>query len=313
MNTTDFVQLVRSDGIIPDDDEDYSVADILALATQVLYERFGTAIGPSWRQGNYLLTLSGSFTVGNPFVRIPPRAIVNGLETYEVSVDNGVNWFQPSVLSTTEVPDYDGPNDVPRWFTYVGDSLQTVPAPNQAYRYRLKYYIRPSVLVTAQTALPVVGKTTTQVQVNGDPTTQLTGFTTFDVVNRTGGCEVVAAEVPFTGIVSLGGGNFGLNVPAGTDLNRIVTGSVQSIRKPDTTDFIPVPAELVNSVVCWTTAAYLLNKGDKDQAAEFFAKAEGTYKRVMDAVIPRTKARPPTFQTRNTFLRRRLGAFSRVR
>lgn len=308
MNTSDFLTRVRQAAQLPDDDSDWSADEILAEATQALYDRYTQPI-TTMRNGYWLHRVNTSCIAGVTLYRMPPRAVVQGLEKVVLSTDNGTTWKTLSILTDAETSDYINSTErgEPCWFSLESDCIALYPTPSSSYLLQMSYYLRPSVLKTAFAGGIVFAKpTSTTLTLSGDPTGYMeAGVGTADIVNTSGCNEVALVDVQYTSIVSAGFGLYTMTFPAGTDLTRIVLGQV--IRPSDQTDQIPLPMELCSSLVAYTAAVILVEKGDSEKAAVLAQKAESGVKRVVDMATPRVKNAPPIMRTKNTYLRRRLG------
>lgn len=313
MNTTDFLTRVRQLAQLPADDEDWTDAEVLAEATQCLYERFAQAVSVL-RSGYWLHRDITTMTAGEAAYRLPPRAIVQGLEKIEYSIDSGVQWKTLHILTDVETADYSNSTEQsePRHFSLESDCVVLYPTPSSAWQLRLSYYLRPSQLVATVATGVVFGfNSDTELVVSGNPGAYLdAGGGTLDVVHTTGCSEVAVVDQTYTGIASLGANLYEITLPVGTDISRIIPGQV--VRFPDQTDQIPLPQEMVAALVARTAAVILDAKGDSQKADRLAAKSEGIIKRITDAALPRIKSKPFTWKTRNTYLRRRVG-FSGLR
>lgn len=309
MNTTDFLARVRQATQLPDDDSDWTDAEILNEATQALYDRYTQPV-TNMRSGYWLHRTVVNTITNVAQYRMPPRSIVQGLEKVVLSTDNGATWRTLNVLTDVETIDYinSSERDLPCWFSFESDCITLYPSPGSpAYQLQMSYYLRPSVLKTAFSGgvvfAPPSGVTLT---LSGDPTGYMdAGASTADIVNTTGCNEVALVDVPYTSIVSAGFGLYTMTFPTGTDLTRIVAGQV--VRPSDQTDQIPLPTELCSSLVAYTAGVILVEKGDSDKASVLLQKADAGIKRVVDMATPRIKSAPYKFKTKNTYLRRRVG------
>lgn len=309
MNTTDFLTRVRQAAQLPNDDSDWTDTEILAEATQALYDRYAQPI-TTMRNGYWLHRTTTPTISGVSLYRMPGRAVVQGLERVVVSTDNGVTWKTLSILTDTETVSYINSTErqEPHWFSLESDCIALYPTPGtSAYTLQMTYYLRPSVLKTAFSGGVVFSAPSgVTLTLSGDPTGYMdAGASTADIVNTSGCNEVALVDVPYTSIVSAGFGLYTMTFPAGTDLTRIVPGQV--IRPSDQTDQIPLPMELCNSLVSYTAAVILVEKGDMEKATVLAQKSESTIKRVVDMATPRIKNAPFAMKTKNTYLRRRLG------
>lgn len=308
MNTTDFLQRVRQLTQLPADDEDWTDAEILAEATQCLYERFAQAVSVL-RSGYWLHRDVTAMTGGKAAYRMPPRAIVQGLEKIEYSVDFGVTWKTLHILTDVETRDYSNSSEraQPQYFSLESDCVVLYPTPSSAWQLRFSYYLRPSTLIATVATGVVFGfNSDTELVVSGNPTGYLDDAGgTMDIVHTTGCNEVAVVEQPYTSITSIGINLYKIILPAGTDISRIVAGQV--VRFPDQTDQIPLPMEMTAALVARTAAIILDAKGDAQKADRLAAKSDGIIRRITDAALPRIKSKPFTWKTRNTYLRRRVG------
>lgn len=305
MDTTEFLLRTRQLAQLPDNDEDWTDTQILQEAYDALLDRFAQPIS-ALRNGGWLHRVQLSTTNGQAFYRIPPRSVVQGLEKLEMSSDNGASWWQLNVLTDSQATDYMSNNtNQPSWYAYESDGVILYPTPSGSFLVRFSYYLRPNQLIAVVDEGTVFAVGTTDITVVGDPGTLLADTTTMDVINTTGWNEVASVEMPYTAIAPLGFGLFQVTVPAGTDLTRVIAGQV--VRVPDTTDQIPLPVELHSALVAYTAAVILVAKGDGEKAGQCSSKAESAIKRIVDACIPRNKSKPYSFQTKSTYLRRRIG------
>lgn len=307
MNTSEFLTRVRQATQLPTDDEDWTDAEILAEATQALYERFAQAI-IVLRSGYWLHRVTQNLTAGQSMYRLPPRSVVQGLEKIEFSVDSGVRWKSLNILTDVETRDYSNATALaePQWFSLETDCVVLYPTPSAAFQLRLSYYLRPNVLVPTVTSGVVVGlNSATELIVSGNPTYLDPAGGTLDVIHTTGCNEVAIADFAYSSIVSFAFGTYKITFASGTDTSRILAGQV--VRASDQTDQIPLPVELHQALVARTAAVILAAKGDNDKSDRLATKSEGIIKRITDAAIPRIKSKPYTWKTRNTFLRRRAG------
>ena len=221
MNTADFLTRTRQAAQLPDDDSDWTDVEILSEATQALYDRYSQPI-TTMRNGYWLHRVNTSCIAGVNLYRLPPRAVVQGLEKVVLSTDNGVTWKSLSVLTDSETIDYTNSTqrDVPGWFSLESDCIALYPTPGSAFLLQMSYYLRPSVLKTTFSGGIVFSAPSgTTLTISGDPTGYMeAGASTADIVNTTGCNEVALVDVAYTSIVSAGFGLYTMTFPAGTDL-----------------------------------------------------------------------------------------------
>lgn len=308
MDTTALLARIRQAAQLPDDDEDWTDSEILAEATQALYERFAQAISVL-RNGYWLHRVTQDMVNGQAMYRLPSRAIVQGLEKIEWSSDTGNSWKDLHILTDVEARDYSNTTSVsePQWFSLESDCVVLYPTPSSSsFLLRFSYYLRPSVLVPTVTSGVVVGLNAPgELIVSGDPTFLDHGGGTLDVVNTTGCNEVAIVDLEYDSIVSFAFGTYKITFDSSQDVTRLLAGQV--VRTSDQTDQIPLPIELHAALVARTAAVVLAAKGDNEKSDRLAQKSEGIIKRITDAAIPRIKSKPYTWKTRNTYLRRRVG------
>lgn len=307
MNTTELLARVRDVAMVPDSDEDWNDAKWLLCASEALRERYTQTI-PNLRAGYWLHRQTVTVLEEQSEFRIPARAIAQGLEKVEVSND-GRCWRLLVPRSDAQVGNLDAISPGQSyWFSLEADYVVVYPAATPGLQIRFSYYLRPSKLVALSAAGTVVVEPifADLIRVSGDPTTLLGGTSgTLDIVNTTGANEVALVGVTYSNIVSAGGGQFDVTITGGTSLSRVVAGQV--LRAPDTTDYIPLPVELHESLAARTASVYLLEHGDTDQAMSLLNKSEAAIKRFQDTAQPRVRAQPYHVRTRGTYLRRRYG------
>jgi hypothetical protein len=305
VNTSEFIARVRDAAKVPDADEDFTDARILASGSESLRERYATVM-TNRREGYWLHreTLT-AVTTTNEY-RIPPRAIAQGLEKVEVSY-TGLTWAKLNPIFDSDAALYDSttPGE-PNWFSLEADYVRIYPMPDTSCQIRFSYALRPSRLRTLSALGTVVSApTTSSIRVSSDPTALIGASGTIDVVNTTGSNEVAIVGLPFSAIASAGGGNYDLTITGGASLTRIAAGQV--VRPTDQTDYVPLPVELHDSLVRRVAGMYLIEAGDSEQGSALLAAAEASIKRFQETA-PRVKGQPFKVKSgRSTYLRRRLG------
>lgn len=306
MNTTEALERIRQTGMLPSVAENWGDTQILAEGTEALRTRFAEDIintgSGYWRQQVVINTV-----VGQNEYRIPARSVVQGLQKFEISRDGGVTWQLMRVLSLGSDGLYESANrGIPTHYTHYSDYVRVFPTPgSNTTKFRFSIYLRPSKLIATVSSGTVVSTSAGHIIVSGDPTAYLSASGgLLDVVNTTGCNEVALFDVPFTSVVSAGGGNWNVSVP-GVDLTKVFAGQV--LRAADTTDQIPLPLELHNGWCAYTAASILQNQGDNEQADKIASKAGNDIRRILDLAIPRDKQHPQKIKPRSSWLRRNAG------
>lgn len=114
------------------------------------------------RSGYWLHETVFNTTVGRNRYRIPPRAVVGGLESVEIAVSGTTVFYQIDQIPIADVGEFEGAvNRAGQPYVYVvqGDQVEFLPTPNTIFPIRFKYYARPSTLVLPQNNTPITGGT----------------------------------------------------------------------------------------------------------------------------------------------------------
>lgn len=311
MDATTLVSLVRSLTQVPDDDEDITSTFILNQAWLALMERFTQPV-ITLRNGSWLQKYDVTLQPNISLYRIPPRSVTQGLEKFEVAVNNpgGTQrlYSLMNVLTNIQSTDYEGVqfNGRPNLFTYVADCVKIYPAPGNSWPAHMWYYLRPSQLVTTSTTSGII---TTLVS-NGNGTYRCTfadasfysASGTCDLQLITGNCEVFVVDTAYTKFDSTH-----LDITLTEEQASLVLVNYTCVNINDTTKYVQLPQELANALVSYTGAVVLAEKGDTEKAQTFTQKCDTAIKNIIDVQLPRSKGQPSLFKTRNTYLRRRVG------
>ena len=309
MNTTELVAQIRSTGQLSANDDAFTAALLLGRATQALWDRFARAL-TSLRQGYWLHRATTSTTAGNALYRLPVRAIAQGVEKLEISLD-GTNFKELEILTQTQATDASytiAAQGQPWAFTLESDCVRLFPTPGGAYTLRFHYYLRPPVLTTyaATGIVAVVDVITRSIAVTSDPAALgITTDTGADIQHASGTHELSLVGGTITSIAGPVLGFYTITFAVGTDLSQVVFGDY--IRVPDTAVFPMLPVELHRPLADYVAADALMSKGDKEKAGTIVGKCEAGIEGFVDMSRPRVKNRPFTFKTRNTYLRRKFG------
>lgn len=327
MNTAEFLSKVRDCVQLPDTDEDFTNEVILGIATDCLFERFVNPI-VNTRSGYWLYKQDQLTTANMPFYRIHPRAVVQGLELFATAPpDTGINtpWWELSYLSASEAMDIQDQQfgSEPHWFSLESDGLVLYPTPTDVRPLQMKFYLRPPALVEKPDWGGIIQFTQSTVAYS-DPTNSSLNDTQagnqVDIVCTDGSGEAIAINCKITNRAantpSMNTTTLTFNPPL-TDLQYAkmqAMASVQAFGKPkqavmvkDTSWWVPLPVEMQSSLVTFTSAVVLVDKGDATKAAQMVSRCESSLAKIIDTMTPRVKDRPKVFKTKNTYLRRRAG------
>jgi len=228
------------------------------------------------RAGYWLQSAVFTATAGNPIIRMPPRAC--GLS----KVDLGDVTTDPVYVRLPQMREghtnlYTAPASStgrPQHWVARGDRIVLLPAPDDAYKIRVWYYIRPSVLIPAQpdvaygTITSVNPTARTIACVLGMPQRSIaSGFQTIstgskiDVVSATGWHELQLVSE----LVSVSGTTF--TCTGNGDMSSIQTGDF--VRYEDQTDWPPLPDDIHRCLADITSVKILIQRDFQQKAAGY--------------------------------------------
>lgn len=314
MNTTDFLERVRQAAQLPSTDEDWTATALLTEASQCLEERFAQPL-VNTRSGYTLQSKTITTTAGQATYRIPPRAVVQGLELFCVSSPGSTTqWRQLAVLTNAQSVDYMNlQGGAPGAFCFEADQIVLFPTPQQSQSLTFKYYLRAAQLAEVPTYSGVLTavNSVSQLTVTSPDATPVpwTAGSLVDIRNLDGSCEAVAVDVTLSSVTD--GTNvatLNLSTPLTSEqVSKLRGDGTQAVMTADTSWVIPLPAELCTALASYTAAVVLVDKGDAEKAAGIVSRCEAAVRAAMDLMQPRVKTRPFVFVSRNTYLRRRAG------
>ena len=232
--------------------------------------------------------------------RIPPRAVVGGLEKVEIAAAiSGQPFSKLTEIPQSSIQDYEGvAPGYPYVYTVQGDQVELVPAPTSGMAVRLTYYIRPSRLYASQSdpngtqrgKITAINTSTRVVTVNALPFDQsltvpaaiTSGSQTVDIVHPDGWHELslVGATQTISGLnITLGGSDSLTDVQVG-----------DYVRVADQTDWPCLPDDFHGCLadVAAIKILYELNMLDKAQALE--VSTGNDLARFRSLLLPRVKA-----------------------
>jgi hypothetical protein len=236
--------------------------------------------------------------------RIPPRAVVGGLEKVEISAGGTNPFIKLSEIPQSIIQDYEGnAPSYPYVFTVQGDQVEIVPAPTAGMVLRMTYYIRPSRLVISQSSTQIgsgvdrgrvtgVNTSTRVVTVNAlpfdyslaVPAAITTATQTVDIVHPDGWHEL--SLVGATQTLS------GLNITiGGTDsLGDVQLGDY--VRVADQTDWPCLPDDFHRCLADTAAIKILLEIHLLEKAEALTATNGFDIARLRSLLLPRVKAEP---------------------
>jgi hypothetical protein len=316
---------------IPDAHPDYTTARIILEMNSIMSTLFPQMIVDA-RAGYWLDNALSTTTAGTRSYRIPGRAVNGGLEKVEIADTSGNMW------PLTEVSAYDagmleGPYTAPsRGFPsrYVveGDQVHLLPCPDAAYALRLRYYRRPSRLVSQQSStlnsgvvrglVSAVNTTARTVQVNVvpqdmeavaagviTPTAITSANQRIDIIHPDGWHELALTGATQT----LSSTTFTITNSL-LDMSKIEVGDY--VRAAEQTDWPQLSDDFHATLVDATAVEILTSMGLPDKAASLSQRMGADLQRFKDLLLPRVKdsARiiKPTFGYLHR--RRRMGIYT---
>lgn len=307
MNTTDLITAVRESATIGTaaQYQDYDDARMLRELNDKLCTVFEDLVTKS-RSGYWLHTKLQNTVAGRAKYRIPPRAVVGGLESIEIATTSGGALYEIPEIPASDIGFYEGQpgrTGQPVCYAVVGDQVTLVPAPASAISFKMYYYARPSKLVTQQSTTlgggTVRGQVTSitnialrQVTVNAIPfdmslavpAAMTSGSQSIDIVHSDGWHElsVIDNTQTFAGnVITIGGTD---------DLSEIELGDF--VRVADQTDWPCLPDDF-HRCLADAAAVKILIELHLGEKSEMLAANNGNdLTRFRSLLYPRVKAAP---------------------
>lgn len=293
--TTALLASIRRRGMIPNNSEVFSDADLLALATEEL-QSFVVPFLLRIREEYLVAVKDVTIVSGTAEYDIPARAIGGKLRDVLVLLGNDyvpIPRVEPEQVVT-------GPSGSVGAYYLQNNQVVLVPTPSSGGTLRLKYHRRPSELVAVSACQSITdasaGTGTYILAVSGSA---ISG--SVDVVRGTPGFDVLAADAAdldaTAGVVEIATTSF-TAMPGDTDY---VTPAGQSC-------VVQLPVELHPLLVQRVVAKVLEAKGDK-KAAQAFTVCDAMLKDAHSLLAPRSEGSPRYLVNRNApgFIRGRRG------
>jgi hypothetical protein len=263
------------------------------------------------REGYWRKPYMFNTAVGRGKYRIPPRAVVQGLEKVEIAPNIGGAYMPVKQIPSTSVPEWEGPISgnpgFPRVYVIDGDVVQFFPTPNVVVPVRFTYYLRPSKLVTSQSSTVVadgsdavvrgqilfVTPSTGLIQVNVKPFDQFASppaaYTAgvVDIVRPDGWHEVV---IPNLTVTSGGADLYQVALPSIEDLNLIQPGDY--VRVAGQTDWPCLPEDYQRCLSDVAAIKVAVELGLRQKGDELAKNVENDLVRFRSSLKPRVKSEP---------------------
>lgn len=314
MNSTDLELITRQSAGIGDVAQyaDYDTTRMLSELNDKLKSVFEDIVVKS-RSGYWLHETTFSATIGKNRYRIPSRAVVGGLESISINSTPGGAFYEIEQVPVNDLINYEGtPGRLgqPVVYAVIGDQIEMIPTPSTAIQIKFTYYIRPSLLMAAQspsqfsfantdrgriTAINTVARTVT---VNAIPFNQAlstpaaitSGADLIDIVHPDGWAELAMVNVAqtYTGLTVL----LGASSPGGGSdpMDDIQAGDY--VRAAGQTDWPCLPVDF-HRCLCDTAAVKILIELHLGEKAALVGDNNGNdLKRFRSLLYPRVKSAP---------------------
>jgi hypothetical protein len=270
----------------------------------------------SARSGYWLQTIVTSSYMGGS--RIPARSVTGGLESVEV-LQNGV-YLPLQEVTPLEAAPWTSPG-TPWAYWCNNESITLVPQPPSNVTLRLRYYLRPSLLVTSQSStqggagvdrgrVTFVDSVNKIVHVNAQPfdyslavPAVVSGNITLDIVRPVGWFTPTVVSGPAT-IVNATILQFAANPFISADEFADFVREGDYVRVAEQTDWPALPQDF-HRMLADAAAVNVLREMDLvDKADTLSTAASADFARFAKLIQPRVKSRPKKIRQRPYWVRR---------
>jgi hypothetical protein len=244
VNSAELIEALRIDAFITSAFTDFSDARCLVELNNAMTQTFERAVAQA-RSGYWLKQSTQAVTPGRGKYRIPYRAVTGGLEQVALADTDG-KFLKLEEVSETHAQVYESANNeqgTVAKYVVRGDQVVLLATPSSAMTLRWSYYVRPSRLVTPQTAGVVTSVNTAArtLTVNSVPLNQegtpfaIASGSLIDIVHPGGWYELalVGAPVTIAGVTLTIGGT--------APMDEIETGDF--VRAAEQTDWPCLPED----------------------------------------------------------------------
>lgn len=303
MDTTQLELSLRQTMTIGDVSQapEYTTARMLGELNDKLRTVFEDIVVKS-RSGYWVHRLDFTTTIGINRYRIPPRAVVQGLEDVQLaSVANSANYVSLDQVSLSQFARWQSlTGATPLVYTCSGDQIEFAPGFTTAQPAKFLYYIRPSQMYAAQNSvsgtdrgrITAVNTTTRVITVNVlpfdmslvSPAAITSALQSIDVVHPDGWHELalVGATQTLTGLNITVGGT--------APMDRIAIGDY--VRVADQTDWPCLPDDFHRCLVDATAVKMLIELNLTEKSDAVAANNGNDIARFRSLLYPRVKAAP---------------------
>ena len=312
MNTTELIAQVRLNALLEDGMLDYTDSVIIRELNHSLTTKFERMVTDA-RAGYWLQSKVFTATAGNPIIRMPPRAC--GLS----KVDLGDVTTDPVYVRLPQMREghtnlYTAPASStgrPQHWVARGDRIVLLPAPDDAYKVRVWYYVRPSRLVQPQTStflglITFVDSTTRIISCgNGVPlsynetgvSSAISSGSKIDVVSSSGWHELQLVSEPAT-IFSTS-----FTCTGSGDMSSIQVGDY--VRAEEQTEWPPLPDDFHRCLADITSIKILIQRDFQSKAMGYAQDVNSDLSRFSSLINDRVQEEQQVPRAELPSLRRR--------
>lgn len=291
-DTTEMITWTRKEATLSRLSTEYTDDVILSLMNKTMDEVLTPLVAAS-RSGYWCHTFTRTLGVGNPSVRLPPRACP-AIEQVDISCD-GVHWRALDEALEAEAQDWledYGRQGYPQAYVIRSSYLHLLPAASvEGVRLRVKVVVRPSRLVAVQAGGAILAvdhdtRTLTlsslPVSMPGSVALSIGATYAFDAIEPRGNFELSLCDAQGTVLDAT-------HVQVGSDysLARVEPGDY--LRCAEQSEWPQLPAEF-HSAVGSITALPILRQRDLYERGEKLAQATGSaLSRLREHLTPRVR------------------------
>lgn len=308
MNTTELETVCRESAAIGDAAQypDYTQARMLRELNDKLRTAFEDLVTKS-RSGYWLHEKVFSSTIGKNRYRIPPRAVVGGLESVQISTTVGGPFYKLDEVPVSSLQNFEGQPGTqgqPIVYAVIGDQVELVPTPSTVFSAKFTYYIRPSQMVPQQSS--TTGGVVRGLITNVNPTARTvsvavlpfdqslavpaaitTAVQSVDIVHPNGWHELSLVEATQT---IAGGGPFTITMGGTDSMEDVEVGDY--VRVADQTDWPCLPDDFHRPLADVTAVKILIELHLSEKAASLAENVNNDITRFRSLLYPRVKASP---------------------
>ena len=297
MNTTELEQAIRNSTFIGDANAftEFTTNRILLEANDKLATVFEDIVVKA-RAGYWAHEFIYTVAAGDSRYRIPPRAVVQGLEKIECATASTGPWIPLEQIPIAVASYYKANTQgTPYVYSVYGDIVDVIPTPQSGTFLKMTYYIRPSRLCPTQTAglITAVNTGARTVTVNSVPvsyandgtsTAITSGSTAIDIVHPDGWHELSMVNQTQT----LSGTTF--TIAGADDMGDILVGDY--VRAAGQSDWPCLPDDFHRCLADTAAIKILLEQGLTSKANDLANNNGNDLTRFRSLLLPRVKSQP---------------------